>query len=341
MGFKDTGALWRSGYDMAPDAFAAEEDPPLEAGRAVLPQPALLRARPAFEKYGAAVQPRTGPIRATSVGNMWAQEWGHIYDVVQPKGVTSSYSLDKLLTAKGYDATKMVKTGEGFYSSLGFAPLPQTFWERSLIVRRRTASGLPRLGLGPGRQERHPHQDVHQGRREDFQTVHHELGHNYYQRAYSDQPFLFKNGANDGFHEAIGDFVGLSAFTPTYLQQIGLLDTVPSADEDIPFLLKMALDKIAFLPFGLMVDKWRWQVFDGSVDPAHYNDAWWKLKLQYQGSCRPARGRPTPSIRREVPRGRRRALRPLLHGPRLRVPVPAGRMRPGRLEGAAAPLLGL
>jgi peptidyl-dipeptidase A len=118
--------------------------------------------------------------------------------------------------------------------------------------------------------------------------VHHELGHNYYQRAYADQPFLFKNGANDGFHEAIGDFAGLSALTPTYLKQIGLLDTVPGEQEDIPFLLKMALDKIAFMPFGLLVDRWRWEVFSGEVDPAHYNAAWWDLRMKYQGLTPPA-----------------------------------------------------
>ena len=118
---------------------------------------------------------------------------------------------------------------------------------------------------------------------EDFYTVHHELGHNYYQRAYSDQPYIFKGGANDGFHEAIGDFAGLSALTPTYLNQIGVLDKVPGRDGEIPFLLRMALDKIAFLPFALLVDKWRWQVFDGEVAPEKYNDAWWALRNKYQG----------------------------------------------------------
>ena len=122
---------------------------------------------------------------------------------------------------------------------------------------------------------------------EDFYTVHHELGHNYYQRAYQDQPYLFREGANDGFHEAIGDFAGLSALTPTYLKQIGLLETVPGAEEDIPFLLKQALDKIAFMPFGLLVDRWRWQVFDGSLTPAEYNDGWWKLRTQDQGIVPP------------------------------------------------------
>jgi len=289
LGFKDTGALWRSNYDMEPDAFAADTD---RLWKQVEPfyknLHCYVRAR-LNEKYGDAVQPKTGPIRADLLGNMWAQTWGNIYDVVQPKGISSSYSLDKLLVEKGYDPVKMVKTGEGFYSSLGYAPLPETFWERSLIVRPKDrevvchASAWDLDDKNDIRIKMCTKVDA-----EDFQTVHHELGHNYYQRAYQNQPTLFRSGANDGFHEAIGDFVALSAATPTYLNQIGLLQTVPGTDEDIPFLLKMALDKIAFLPFGLMVDRWRWEVFDGEVSPAQYNDAWWALRLKYQGLMPPA-----------------------------------------------------
>ena len=288
LGFKDTGALWRSNYDMDPDAFAAETD---RLWKQVEPfyknLHCYVRAR-LNEKYGSAVQPRTGPIRADLLGNMWAQEWGNIYDVVAPKTGTSSYDLTKLLADRGYTAVKMAKTGEGFYSSMGFAPLPQTFWERSLLERPRDREVVCHASAW----DLDDKQDIRvkaclKPTAEDFQTIHHELGHNYYQRAYSNQPFLFKGSANDGFHEAIGDFAGLSAVTPTYLKQIGLIDTVPGEAEDIPFLLKMALDKIAFLPFGLLVDRWRWEVFSGEVTPEHYNEAWWKLRLQYQGLTPP------------------------------------------------------
>lgn len=289
LGFDDVGAMWRSGYDMDPDAFAAETD---RLWSQVQPfyenLHCYVRTR-LFETYGADVQPDSGPIRADLLGNMWSQQWGNIYDVVAPKtGGTSSYDMTELLVDAGYDAEKMVRTGEGFYTSLGLAPLPDTFWERSQITRpegrevvcHASAWDLDNL------------EDVRikmctQVNADDFYTVHHELGHNVYQRAYKDQPFLFKNGANDGFHEAIGDFVGLSALTPTYLNQIGLLDQVPGADEDIPFLLKMALDKIAFLPFGLMVDRWRWDVFSGETSPEEYNDAWSANMLKYQGLVPP------------------------------------------------------
>ena len=289
LGFKDTGALWRSNYDMDPDAFAAETD---RLWKHVEPfyknLHCYVRAK-LNEKYGDAVQPKTGPIRADLLGNMWAQQWGNIYDIVQPKTAGSSYSLDKLLEAKGYDPVRMVKTGEGFYSSLGYAPLPQTFWERSLIVRPKDREVVCHASAW----DLDDKNDIRikmcaKVNADDFRTIHHELGHNYYQRAYQAQPTLFRNGANDGFHEAIGDFAALSASTPTYLNQIGLLDTVPGAEEDIPFLLKMALDKIAFLPFGLLVDRWRWEVFSGEVTPDHYNDAWWALRLKYQGLMPPA-----------------------------------------------------
>ncbi|WP_026873134.1 M2 family metallopeptidase [Inquilinus limosus] len=288
LGYADTGALWRSGYDMPADDFAAETD---RLWGQVEPfyknLHCYVRGR-LNEKYGDAVQPKTGPIRADLLGNMWAQSWGNIYDLVAPKDETEGYNLDKLLVDRGYDPIRMVKTGEAFYTSLGLPPLPETFWKRSQIVRpegRDVVCHASAWDLDDRDDIRIKMCTKVNG--EDFYTVHHELGHNYYQRAYKDQPHIFKNGANDGFHEAIGDFVGLSALTPTYLNQIGLLDKVPGPEGDIPFLLKMALDKIAFLPFGLLVDRWRWDVFAGKAAPEQYNDAWWALRLKYQGVVPP------------------------------------------------------
>ncbi|MDP2765231.1 MAG: M2 family metallopeptidase, partial [Brevundimonas sp.] len=289
LGFADTGAMWRSGYDMEPDAFAAETDRLWEQVKPFYENlHCYVRGR-LNARYGDAVQPDSGPIRADLLGNMWSQQWGNIYDVVAPaEGGASSYDMTERLVASGYDARKMVETGEGFYVSMGLPALPQTFWERSQITRPRDREVVCHASAW----DLDNRDDIRikmctEVNAEDFYTVHHELGHNYYQRAYKDQPFLFKNGANDGFHEAIGDFVGLSALTPTYLNQIGLLQTVPGEEEDIPFLLKMALDKIAFMPFGLMVDRWRWDVFSGKTDPAHYNDAWSADMLKYQGLVPP------------------------------------------------------
>ncbi|UYY77887.1 M2 family metallopeptidase [Sphingomonas sp. R1] len=290
LGFADTGALWRSGYDMPPAEFAAMTD---KLWNEVKPLYVALHTyvrRKLNEKYGDAVQAKTGPIRADLLGNMWAQEWGNIYDVVAPKGAGDlGYDVGDLLKAKNYDWKKMVQTGEGFYSSLGFAPLPGTFWERSLFLKPADREVLCHASAWDIDEK----DDIRikmciKVNSDDFVTIHHELGHNYYQRAYKAQPTLYRNGANDGFHEAIGDFVALS-ITPEYLVQIGLLDRaqVPSADKDIGLLLRQAMDKVAFLPFGLLVDKYRWQIFDGTIPANQYEAGWNKLRLQYQGIVPP------------------------------------------------------
>ena len=290
LGYADTGAMWRSQYDMSPQEFSAMYDRLWSEVQPLYNDLHCYTRTKLNQKYGNAVQPANGPIRADLLGNMWAQEWGNIYDVVAPKGAGDiGYDIEDLLKKKGYDPVKMVKTGEGFYSSLGFAPLPASFWERSQITRPRDREVVCHASAW----DLDNKDDLRikmctKVNGDDFVTIHHELGHNYYQRAYNQQPYLYLNGANDGFHEAIGDFVALS-ITPEYLVQIGLLDRskVPSADKDIGLLLRQGMDKVAFLPFGLMVDKWRWGVFDGSITPANYNQAWVDLKKQYQGVTPP------------------------------------------------------
>lgn len=291
LGFPDTGAMWRSGYDMEPDAFAAETE---RLWQEVKPLYMALHTYVRSElnaKYGDAVQPATGPIRADLLGNMWAQEWGNIYPLVAPEGAGDiGYDLTELIVAEDLDAKEMVKIGEGFFSSLGFEPLPETFWERSMflkpedreVVCHASAWNIDNIDDLRIKMCIKPNAD-------DFVTIHHELGHNYYQRAYNDQPYLYLNGANDGFHEAIGDMVALS-ITPQYLVQIDMLEKaqVPSSDKDIGLLLRQAMDKVAFLPFGLLVDRWRWGVFDGSITPAEYNTAWTEMRQEYQGIVPPA-----------------------------------------------------
>ncbi|KQS04488.1 peptidyl-dipeptidase [Sphingomonas sp. Leaf357] len=290
LGYKDVGSMWRSGYDMSPEDFAKLTD---KLWIEVEPLYKSLHTYVRWklnEKYGDAVQPKTGPIRSDLLGNMWAQEWGNIYDIVAPKGAGDlGFDTTDLLKAKGYDPLKMVKTGEGFYSSLGFAPLPTTFWERSQITKpadREVICHASAWDLDNKNDVRIKMCTKVNG--DDFVTIHHELGHNYYQRAYQKQPMLYLNGANDGFHEAIGDFVALS-ITPDYLVQIGLLDKakVPSADKDIGLLLRQAMDKVAFLPFGLLIDKWRWGVFSGEIPATGYEKGWNDLRLKYQGIAPP------------------------------------------------------
>ncbi|WP_062767391.1 M2 family metallopeptidase [Sphingopyxis terrae] len=290
LGFADTGAMWRSGYDMSPEDFAKTTE---RLWQEVKPLYMALHTYVRWklnEKYGDAVQPKTGPIRADLLGNMWAQEWGNIYPLVAPPGSGDlGYDIGDLLKEKGKAPLDMVKAGENFYSSLGFAKLPDTFWKRSQFLKPADREVVCHASAWDVDNK----DDIRikmciKVNSDDFVTIHHELGHNYYQRAYNKQPFLYLNGANDGFHEAIGDFIALS-ITPQYLVDIGLLDKakVPSADKDIGLLLRQAMDKVAFLPFGLLVDRWRWGVFDGSIKPADYNKAWTQLRLQYQGITPP------------------------------------------------------
>ena len=290
LGFADTGAMWRSGYDMSPEDFAKTTE---RLWQEVKPLYMALHTYTRWklnEKYGDAVQPKTGPIRADLLGNMWAQEWGNIYPLVAPQGSGDlGFDVGELLTAQGKSPIDMVKAGENFYSSLGMAPLPETFWERSLFTKPADREVICHASAWDVDNK----DDIRikmciKVNSDDFTTIHHELGHNYYQRAYNQQPFLYLNGANDGFHEAIGDFVALS-ITPQYLVDIGLLDKakVPNADKDTGLLLRQAMDKVAFLPFGLLVDRWRWGVFDGTIKPADYNTAWTQLRTQYQGIVPP------------------------------------------------------
>jgi peptidyl-dipeptidase A len=286
LGFADNGAMWRSGYDMPPDDFAREVDRLWEQVRPLyLSLHAYVRWK-LREKYGDRV-PASGPIPADMLGNIWAQSWENVYPLVEPAGSTRGYDLTQILKDRHTDYKQMVRYGEGFFTSLGFPPLPGTFWERSMLTKPADRDVVCHASAW--------HIDLDQDVRlkmciditaEDFNTVHHELGHNYYQLAYSHQPVLFRDGANDGFHEAIGDTIALS-ITPEYLVKLGLLDKAPDASGDIGLLLSKALEKVSFLPFGLMIDKWRWEVFSGEIPPDKYNQTWWDMRLKYQGVAPP------------------------------------------------------
>jgi peptidyl-dipeptidase A len=287
LGFKDTGAMWRAKYDMPPDDFSKELDRLWDQVRPLyVSLHAYVRTK-LREKYGAAVVPENGPIPAHLLGNIWAQDWTNIYKLVAPANADPGYDLTEILKSRKTDALEMVRYGEGFFKSLGFAPLPQTFWERSLFVKPRDREVVCHASAW----------DIDSAEdlrlkvciditAEDFNTVHHELGHNFYQRAYDKQPVLFRDSANDGFHEAIGDTIALS-ITPEYLVKLGFIAKPPDASKDIGLLLNKALEKIAFLPFGLLIDQWRWKVFSGEIPPEKYNQAWWDLRLKYQGIAPP------------------------------------------------------
>jgi peptidyl-dipeptidase A len=286
LGFADMGAMWRSKYDMEPDAYAKELDRLWEDVKPLfLSLHAYVRWK-LHEKYGDVV-PAKGPIPMELLGDLWGQTWSNVYPLVAPKGADPGYDLTQILQGRKVDERGMVKYGEGFFTSLGFRSLPQTFWERSMLARPKDREVVCYASAHHIDYE----EDVRlkmcvQSNAEDFGVVHHELGHDYYFLAYSKQPFLFEDSANDGFHEAVGDAVALS-ITPAYLVKLGLLQKEPPPSSDIGFLLRLALDKVGFLPFGLTIDKWRWRVFSGDVKPENYNASWWEMRKAYHGIVPP------------------------------------------------------
>ena len=289
LGFADTGAMWRSRYDMPADEFSKELDRLWQQLQPLyLSLHTYVRAR-LHDRYGDQV-PLDGPIPAHLLGNIWAQDWSNLYDMVAPRGAGTGVDLTPVLKARNITPVEMTRYGERFFTSLGFDPLPATFWERSLFVKPRDrevvchASAWNINMVDDLRFKMCIDQTA-----EDFTVIHHELGHDFYAREYATQPPIFRDSANDGFHEAIGDTIAISV-TPEYLVKVGLIPRAPDASGDIPLLLRTALERLAFLPFGLVVDSWRWQVFNGSVTPDNYNKAWWDLRERYQG-VRPASAR--------------------------------------------------
>ena len=283
LGFADTGDMWRSAYDMLPDDFTAELERLWSQVRPLYESlHCHVRAELARE-YGTAVVSMDEPIPAHLLGNMWSQSWVNIYETVAPDESHPGYDLASLLTANGVDEIGMVRYGERFFSSLGFDPLPQTFWDRSLFVRPADREVVCHASAWDIDYESDVRIKMCAGvNDQDFVTIHHALGHNYYQRAYRHQDPLYRSSANDGFHEGVGDTIALS-ITPNYLVRVGLLDRLPADTDDVGLLLRQALDKVVYLPFGLLVDQWRWQVFSGDIPPDRYNTAWWELRQQYQG----------------------------------------------------------
>lgn len=289
LGFADLGAMWRAGYDMPADDFVQEVErlwgqvKPLYDGLHCYARDQLAG------EYGASKVPAGQPVPAHLFGNIWAQQWNNIYeDILKPYPAVARPSLDRELVRQDYDAVKMTRLAESFYTSLGMRELPDSFWERSMLTRPRDREVVCHASawqLDGGEDVRIKQCIL--PTEEELGTVYHELGHLYYDLAYKDQPFFFQSGAHDGFHEAIGDTVLLSV-TPGYLAEVGLGSRVrPSHEATINEQMKMAADKIAFLPFGLLVDQWRWKVFSGEVTPANYNQAWWELRRQYQGVAPP------------------------------------------------------
>jgi peptidyl-dipeptidase A len=288
LGMKDLGQLWRAGYDMTPEAFEADTDRLWAEVKPFYDQLHCYVRAELQRRYGKARVPDHQPIPAHLLGNMWAQSWENLAPELEPYRGQAPLDVDGALVKQRWDAVRMVKLGESFFSSLGFAPLPRTFWERSQLVKPRDRDVVCHASAWDVTFDADLRVKMCiKPTEEDLVTIHHELGHNYYQRAYVHLPVLFQNGANDGFHEAIGDAIALS-ITPGYLKQVGLIDRLPRDEKGtVNVQMKLALAKVAFLPFGKLIDQWRWDVFSGKTTPEHYDEAWWALRAKYQGVAPP------------------------------------------------------
>jgi peptidyl-dipeptidase A len=288
LGYRDTGAMWRSGYDMPADEFTAEASRLYEQVRPLYEQLHCYARGKLARKYGDDKVPAGKPIPAHLLGNMWAQQWDAVFDLLEPYPGVSNLNVDKALVAQGYDEIRMTKSAESFYTSIAFPALPQTFWERSLLRQPKDRD----VQCHASAWHMDAAEDVRikqciQPTHEELRTIYHELGHIYYYLWYKHLPIMFQGGAHDGFHEAVGDTITLS-MTPGYLAKVGLVPSaVESREAVINQQMKMALEKIAFLPFGKMIDEWRWKVFSGEVTPQNYNAAWWALREKYQGVAAP------------------------------------------------------
>nr|XP_034299426.1 uncharacterized protein LOC117680950 isoform X1 [Crassostrea gigas] len=286
-GFKDTGDYWRSAYESA--TFQEDLENLLTELKPLYAQLHTYVRNQLRSLYGADKFPRSGHIPAHLLGNMWAQHWDNIYDIVIPFKDKTNVDVTPTMLAQNYTALRMFRTSEEFFKSLGLKEMPQPFWDKSMIVKP------------PGREVVCHASAWDFYNRKDFRikmctditmenliTIHHEMGHIQYYLQYQDKPVEFREGANPGFHEAIGDTMALSVSTPKHLHKIGLLDKVQNDNEtDINFLMKMALEKIAFLPFGYLIDQWRWSVFSGETPKNRYNQKWWELRCKYQGISPP------------------------------------------------------
>ena len=287
-GFANLAEAWKSNYDMSPAEFTVEARRLWDQVKPFYEELHCHVRSKLSEQYGADKVPLDGPIPAHLLGNMWSQTWDNIYPIMEPHKGVASLDVTKALVDQGYDEVKMVETAEGFFTSLGLPELPDSFYQNSLIKKPRDRNVVCHASAWDLKKGTDPRiKQCVEITEEHLGTLHHELGHIYYYLMYKNLPSVFKGGAHDGFHEAIGDTIVLS-MTPSYLKAKGLIpEVVKSPEAVLNGQMKLALEKIAFLPFGKMIDEWRWKVFSGEIAPADYNKGWWDLRNEYQGIAPP------------------------------------------------------
>jgi peptidyl-dipeptidase A len=292
LGFDGLSDLWFSKYDMPAEEFLAETDRVWDEVKPLYEALHCHVRSKLNEEYGDDVVPIDGPLPVHVLGNMWGQSWSNIYDLVYEKD-ESKFSVDvtQIIEERKINEQEMVKYAEDFFLSMGFKPLPKTFWERSLFVKPKDRSVVCHASawnLDPANNDLRIKMCIEKNE-EDFITIHHELGHIFYYQAYNHLPTLFQGGANDGFHEAFGDLLTLS-ITPDYLNKIGFISIKEASDakkDPIGLLMKQALEGVVVIPWALTLDKWRSGVFNGEIKESNLNSSWWSMRESYQGITSP------------------------------------------------------
>ncbi len=234
--------------------------------------------------YKPPTMPKDNSIPIHLLGDLWAQSWLPVLPLIRPEAPTNS--LQTALLDANYTPKKMVKTAEQFFISLGFSPLPLSFWHRSVFTKPKDTNSNCQASAWSidGKEDLRLKMCININQ-DDFYTVHHELGHHFYQRSYQQQRLFFRDGAHDGFHEAVGDAIALS-ITPSYLNEIGLSSKTQPQDAISP-LLEKALTTIPLIAYAYIADIWRWQVFGGEIEKKDWNKHWWNLRKQEQGIIAP------------------------------------------------------
>ncbi|KAM6291936.1 angiotensin-converting enzyme 2 [Porphyrio hochstetteri] len=296
--YSDYGDYWRANYEADyPENYKYSRDQLIKDVEKTFEQ-----IKPLYQQLHAYVRHRleqfygpefissTGCLPAHLLGDMWGRFWTNLYPLTVPYPAKPNIDVTSTMVLKKWDAMKIFKAAETFFDSIGLYKMTEGFWNNSMLTEptdnRKVVCHPTAWDLGKGDYRIKMCTKVTM---DDFLTAHHEMGHIEYDMAYSKQPYLLRGGANEGFHEAVGEIMSLSAATPQHLKSLDLLEPTFQEDEEteINFLLKQALTIVGTMPFTYMLEKWRWMVFRGEITKEEWTKRWWEMKREIVGVVEP------------------------------------------------------
>ncbi|NWI33356.1 ACE2 enzyme, partial [Sula dactylatra] len=296
--YSDYGDYWRANYEADyPEEYKYSRDQLVEDVEKTFEQikplyqqlHAYVRHR-LEQVYGPKLISSTGCLPAHLLGDMWGRFWTNLYALTVPYPAKPNIDVTSAMVQKKWDAIRIFKAAEAFFFSIGLEKMTEGFWNNSMLTEptdnRKVVCHPTAWDLG---KKDYRIKMCTKVTMDDFLTAHHEMGHIEYDMAYSKQPFLLRGGANEGFHEAVGEIMSLSAATPQHLKSLDLLEPTFQEDEEteINFLLKQALTIVGTMPFTYMLEKWRWMVFRGEITKQEWMKRWWEMKREIVGVVEP------------------------------------------------------